>query len=529
MFFSLVFSSPMKKFNLTIVALTVAFGLGLIGPISAHAAGPATVDLLTAGNFTVLAKTGISALGPVIITGDIAVSPAVDTSITGFTLNLPAGSAFSTSPLVTGKVYAPNYANPTPANTTAAISDMQTAYSDAAGRKHPTATQLGAGNIGGLTIAPGLYKWGTGVTIPTDVTLAGGARDIWIFQVGKNLDISSATKINLSGGAQADNVFWVVAGQTTIGTNAVFNGNILDKTAIVVKTGAELNGRALSQTAVTLDSNRVTMQTATFQAVISVTVITVTKEGTSSTPYINSITPSSGVFGTTVEILGSNLTGVEGDVYFYFERADGNKIRLSGIASGKIINTSSLQSMEVVVTEPCQFGQTVCVPVQLTTGTYKVYAEPRGVKSNVVDFTITPSKVVTKVAASTPVAACTRDAKKCPDGSFVGRTGPYCEFADCPELSSSPIPPVPNFGQQVKMIAVSLRQGHKNDNVTILQRFLIAQDKGPAAKALAKVGATSFFGPLTRAALAEFQKAAGIPALGNFGPITRAHLNENVE
>jgi hypothetical protein len=100
------------------------------------------------------------------------------------------------------------------------------------------------------------------VTIPTDVTLSGGANDVWIFQIAQNLDISSAAKIVLAGGAQANNVFWVVAGQTTIGTTAVMNGNILDQTAIVLNTGATLNGRALAQTAVTLQSNVVTAPTS---------------------------------------------------------------------------------------------------------------------------------------------------------------------------------------------------------------------------------------------------------------------------
>jgi hypothetical protein len=107
------------------------------------------------------------------------------------------------------------------------------------------------------------------VTIPTDVTLSGGANDVWIFQIAQNLDISSAAKIVLAGGAQANNVFWVVAGQTTIGTTAVMNGNILDQTAIVLNTGATLNGRALAQTAVTLQSNVVTTPAATSVACIT--------------------------------------------------------------------------------------------------------------------------------------------------------------------------------------------------------------------------------------------------------------------
>lgn len=247
----------MKKFNKTVLAFLFTFIFSFIGGTTLFAAGAEKVDLGSSGAFTVLSKTGISTTGSTSIVGDIAVSPAAATFITGFALTLPAGSSFSTSALVTGKVYAPGYANPTPSNLTTAVLDMQTAYTEALGRA-PGFTELGAGNIGGLTLAPGVYKWGTGVTIPTDVTLSGNATDVWIFQIAQNLDISSATKIVLAGGAKASNIFWVVAGQTTIGTTAVFNGNILDQTAIVLKTGSVLNGKALAQTAVTLDSNVVT-------------------------------------------------------------------------------------------------------------------------------------------------------------------------------------------------------------------------------------------------------------------------------
>jgi hypothetical protein len=133
---------------------------------------------------------------------------------------------------------------------------MQTAYTNAAGRA-ADATGLGAGNIGGLTLAPGVYKWGTGVTIPTNVALSGGENDVWIFQIAGTLSISSANQVILEGGAQAKNVFWQVAGATTLGTNSTFNGNILDKKNIALRTGAVLNGRALAQTAITLEANRV--------------------------------------------------------------------------------------------------------------------------------------------------------------------------------------------------------------------------------------------------------------------------------
>ena len=179
------------------------------------------VDLGTAGNFAILAMSGVSTTGTTTVVGDIGVSP------------IGASNTFSTSSLVIGKVFAATYAPPTPANLTTAVGDMQTAYTNAAGRPADF-TGLGAGNIGGLTLAPGVYKWGTGVTIPTDVTLSGGSSDVWIFQIAGTLVVSSDTQIILSGGALAGNVFWQVAGQTTLGTMSRFKGTILDQTAPAV-------------------------------------------------------------------------------------------------------------------------------------------------------------------------------------------------------------------------------------------------------------------------------------------------------
>jgi hypothetical protein len=255
----------MRRVLATLVALSLLMSMftGVFAPVpETRAAGPAAVHLGTAGNFVILAKTGISTTGSTHVTGDIGVSPAAASAITGFGLTMDKSNTFSTSSLVTGKVYAADYHPPTPHNMTTAVSDMETAYTAAAGTTAPApVVGLGAGNIGGLTIAPGVYKWSTGVTIPTDVTLSGGANDVWIFQIAQTLDISSAKKVILSGGAQAKNIFWQVAGQTTLGTTSIFNGNILDLKAIVLNTGATLNGRALSQTAVTLDASTVSAAT----------------------------------------------------------------------------------------------------------------------------------------------------------------------------------------------------------------------------------------------------------------------------
>lgn len=294
------------------------------------------INLGTSGDYVILAKTGVSTTGASSVTGDVGISPAQATYITGFGLILPASGTFSTSALITGKIYAPGYEAPTPANVSTAVGDMQTAYTDGQGRSLGAITELGAGNIGGLTLAPGLYKWGTGVTIPTDVTLSGSANDVWIFQIAQTLDISSAKKIVLSGGAKASNIFWVVAGQTTIGTGAEFNGNILDQTAIVLNTGATLNGRALAQTAVTLDANNVTIPTGSPSNSNSDS-----NSGSNSNTTTNTNNDNNETVNTTVH---TNEEGCsDGDI---FNTANGskcinNEVASQGCSNGNIFNTST--------------------------------------------------------------------------------------------------------------------------------------------------------------------------------------------
>lgn len=223
------------------------------------AAGPAPVPLGSAGSFVILAKSAVSTTGTTAVVGDIGLSPAAATFITGFALSADAGNTFSSSSLVTGKLFAANYAVPTPAFLTTSVSDMETAFTDAAGRTLPDFTELGAGNISGLTLAPGLYKWGTGVLITEEgVTLSGGANDVWIFQIAEDLTVNNSAIVRLSGGAQAKNIFWQVSGQATLGTAADFKGIILSQTLISLNTGAKLTGRALAQTAVTLDATAIT-------------------------------------------------------------------------------------------------------------------------------------------------------------------------------------------------------------------------------------------------------------------------------
>lgn len=219
-------------------------------------AGVDTVDLGTAGNFVILAKTGISSVPDSEITGDIGVSPIDSTGITGFSLTADASNQFSVSSQITGKAYASDFAQPTPANLTTAVSNMETAYTDAAGRAAGY-TELYSGDLSGKTLTPGVYKWGTGVLINSDVTLNGGPDDVWIFQVAQGITQASDTKIILTGGAQAKNVFWQTAGTVSIGTGSHFEGIILSMTNITLGTNASIIGRLLAQTAVTLDASSV--------------------------------------------------------------------------------------------------------------------------------------------------------------------------------------------------------------------------------------------------------------------------------
>jgi hypothetical protein len=214
------------------------------------------VNLGTAGNYVVLSKSGISTVPPSAITGNLGVSPAAASYITGFSLVADPTNVFSTSTQVVGKIYAANYAAPTPSNLTTAIGDMQLAYTSAAARA-ANVIELGAGNIGGMTITPGVYKWSSGVMIPANVTLSGNSKAVWIFEIAQDLSISNSVQVTLAGGGLPKNVFWQVAGAVNLGTAAHLEGVVLSKTSINMNGGASLNGRLLAQTAVTLNANAI--------------------------------------------------------------------------------------------------------------------------------------------------------------------------------------------------------------------------------------------------------------------------------
>lgn len=222
----------------------------------AAALGPAPVLLGAASNFVILAESAVSNDPTSAITGNIGLSPAAASYITGFPLT-KVGTRW-TCPEVVGSLFAADNDPPTPSNLTTAVASMHAAYTDAAGRPTPEFLDLKTGSIGGLTLAPGLYKWNSTVTIPADITIAGAPNDVWIFQVTGDLKLGNGKKMTLSGGAQAKNIVWQVAGFVTLGTTSHSEGIILSKTAIKLGTGASINGRLFAQTAVNLASSTVT-------------------------------------------------------------------------------------------------------------------------------------------------------------------------------------------------------------------------------------------------------------------------------
>ena len=223
---------------------------------------PSRVELLTAGKFAILSKTGVSTVGTTSVTGVMGTSPIAATALTGFGLIADSSNTFSTSSLVSGSIYAADYAPPTPNMLTVAVLDMQAAYVDAAGRKDPDHTELGsAGSIEGLTLEPGLYKWSTDVGFTSSLTFEGtnstDTDDIWILQIDGDVKVGSGAEVTLAKGAKAENIFWQIAGSTEIGTYSRVEGIFMCNTKIMFKTGSSMNGAALAQTAVTMEATTI--------------------------------------------------------------------------------------------------------------------------------------------------------------------------------------------------------------------------------------------------------------------------------
>ncbi len=200
-----------------------------------------TVNLRSAANFAVLAGSTVTSTGPTKINGGLGVSPG--TAVTGF----PPG-------IVNGNMHK---GDPTSAQ---AEADLTTAYNDAMGRDHnPIAV---AGNLGGQTLTPGLYKSTSSLAVSSgDLTLdaRGDSRAVWIFQTASTFTMTTGRAIILTNGASAKHIFWAVGSSATLGTGCTFYGNILSHQAISMATGSVVTGRMLARiAAVTMESNTIT-------------------------------------------------------------------------------------------------------------------------------------------------------------------------------------------------------------------------------------------------------------------------------
>jgi hypothetical protein len=218
------------------------------------------VDLGSACNYAILAKSGISTVPISTVTGNIGVSPIAATAMTGFGLTLDGGGQFATSTQVAGQARGASYGGPVAAALTQAVLDMQAAYTDAASRIHPDAsrTNINNGAIGGLTLGAGVYTFTTAISISQDLTFDGDANDVFILQTTGQLLQAVDTNVILMNGAQAKNIFWQVAGNVAIGARAHMEGIILCFTDVVFITGSSLNGGILAQTAVALQMADIT-------------------------------------------------------------------------------------------------------------------------------------------------------------------------------------------------------------------------------------------------------------------------------
>ena len=270
---------------------------------SAHAyTSPATINLLTAADYVILTKTGVTNVHTSAITGDVGSSPITAASMDNVFCSEITGTIYGANAAYTGSGDVTCFAG-TPSDNTLvanAVLDMGTAYGDATSRA-PDATELGAGDLSGLTLAPGVYKWSTDVVINTDVTLNGSNTSVWIFQISGDLTVAAGAnvpagiKVLLIGGALPQNIFWQVGASNfgaTLGTYSTFNGNILSAKQVRINTGAILNGRALADTQVTLQSNTITIPTTGGGGGGGSTNSTITLATPGNNTFKNNITPT---------------------------------------------------------------------------------------------------------------------------------------------------------------------------------------------------------------------------------------------
>jgi hypothetical protein len=221
------------------------------------AIGPTLPSLGAASTYRILAESGISTTSGTTIVGNLGVSPIGHTSITGFTYTPDLSATFGTATEVTGDIYTPDNLSPTPANLTTAVTNMGTAFTNSNALTPPTSTNPGSGALGGLTLTGGVYALSVPTTIAGDLTLSGGVSDTFVFQISSTFNMATSSRIVMSGGALASNVYWAVSGAATIGVSAVFRGVLLGSTNIACDTSAVIHGQLFAGTAVTLQSNTI--------------------------------------------------------------------------------------------------------------------------------------------------------------------------------------------------------------------------------------------------------------------------------
>lgn len=225
-------------------------------------AGDTCVPLGTAGNYTILAMAGVTTTGTSAITGHVG-SASAASNTTGFSETLDASNTFATSAQVTGRMYAIDYAEPTPTQlTTATATDATAAFTSASNKVISVGdfANVGGGILTGLTLPPGVYEWDTGVSVADGgtVTLTGIATDVWVFKIAGGITMNPGATVTLAGGALPQNVFWRTAGVAALDTTANLKGIVLSGSSVTMASGATVNGRLIATTNVTLIANTVT-------------------------------------------------------------------------------------------------------------------------------------------------------------------------------------------------------------------------------------------------------------------------------
>jgi hypothetical protein len=271
------------KFAASLVLIAILTTLVVFG---AYGAVPVSV-LGSSSNYVILAESAITNTGTTTrITGNVGISPDGASSITGFKMTEASSDLFWRSPYVTGDIYTATNAAPTSSTLTTAVTDMTNAYTTLDGL---TSTASLPTTLSGNTLATGVYTTPSNVVITTDITLSGTSSATWVFQIAGTLTVDAGVQIVLSGGAQASNVYWVVAGTTALDAGSIMVGNILDATNIAMVTGASITGRLLAQTAVTLESNVVTESVVTVTPTPSPTPTPITSPTPTPTPTTSPI------------------------------------------------------------------------------------------------------------------------------------------------------------------------------------------------------------------------------------------------